>query len=149
MLPWLHYPNVHLALDPEWRTTKPMQELGTVSGSEINRAQQAMEDYIIANNLPGERLLIIHQFKPWMIQNRKDVKTGFNRVRLVHCADGFGNPAQKRGAYASNAEAANIPVKAFKLFYNAGIPGAGYDSPLLSPKEVYELSPRPYIIMYQ
>ncbi|MDR0312811.1 MAG: hypothetical protein LBI14_04370, partial [Treponema sp.] len=26
MLPWLRYPNVHLALDPEWRTTRPMQE---------------------------------------------------------------------------------------------------------------------------
>jgi hypothetical protein len=149
MFPWLHYPNVHLALDPEWRTSKPMQEIGTVSAEELNRAQQMMEDYIIANNIPGERLLVIHQFKPWMIQNRKNVKTDFERVRLVHCADGFGNPAQKRGAYASNAEAENIPVKAFKLFYNLGIPGAGYDSPLLTPKEVYMLSPRPYIIMYQ
>ena len=25
MLPWLRYPNVHLALDPEWRTARPMQ----------------------------------------------------------------------------------------------------------------------------
>jgi hypothetical protein len=40
-------------------------------------------------------------------------------------------------------------IKAFKLFYNFNIPGAGYDSPLLSPKEVYALKPRPYIIMYQ
>lgn len=149
MFPWLHYPNVHLAFDPEWRTTRPMQEIGTVDADEVNRAQRAMEDYIIANNIPGERLLVIHQFKPWMIQQRKDVKTDFNRVRLVHCADGFGSPAQKRSAYASNAEAANIPVKAFKLFYNFGIPGAGFDHPILTPKEVYSLTPRPYVIMYQ
>jgi hypothetical protein len=149
MLPYLRYPNVHLALDPEWRTTKPMKEIGSVTAEELNRAQRTMEEYLAANNLPGERMLVIHQFKPWMISNRPQVLTDFNQVRLVHCADGFGNPNQKRAAYTSNAEAPNMPVKAFKLFYNFNIPGAGYDSPLLSPAEVYALNPRPYVIMYQ
>jgi len=149
MLPWLRYPNVHLALDPEWRTTKPMVEIGRVSAEEINRAQQVMEDYIIENNIPGERMLVIHQFNYVMIGNRENVRSDFNRVRLVHCADGFGSPRVKRDSYAFNALASNIPVKAFKLFYNLGIPGAGYDSPLMTPREVYELNPRPYIIMYQ
>jgi hypothetical protein len=149
MLPWLRYPNVHLALDPEWRTAKPMKEIGTVTADEINRAQQIMEDYIIENQIPGERMLVIHQFNWRMIQNREKVNSGFGRVRLVHCADGFGNPHLKRSAYAYNAEASNMPIKGFKLFYNSGIPGAGYDEPLLTPKEVYELNPRPYIIMYQ
>ena len=149
MLPWLQYPNVHLALDPEWRTSKPMQEIGSVTAEELNRIQQVMEDYIIANDIPGERLLVIHQFNWRMIRNRENVDSSFRRVRLVHCADGFGAPHLKRAAYAYNAEAANIPVKAFKLFYNFGIPGAGYDNPLLTPREVYNLNPRPYIIMYQ
>jgi len=149
MLPWLKYPNVHLALDPEWRTTKPMKEIGSVTADEINRAQQEMEDYIIANNIPGERLLVIHQFNWRMISNREKVRSDFKRVRLVHCADGFGSPHLKRGSYAYNAEASNMPVKAFKLFYNFGIPGAGFDNPLMSPKDVYALNPRPYIIMYQ
>jgi hypothetical protein len=149
MLPWLSYPNVHLALDPEWRTSKPMHEIGTVTADELNRAQQVMEDYIIENNIPGERLLVIHQFNWRMISSRETVKSDFRRVRLVHCADGFGAPHVKRAAYAYNAQATNMPVKGFKLFYNSGIPDAGYDSPLLSPKEVYALTPRPYIIMYQ
>jgi len=149
MLPWLRYPNVHLALDPEWRTNKPMQEIGSVTAEEINRAQQVMEDYIIENNIPGERMLVIHQFNWRMIRNRDKVDSDYKRVRLVHCADGFGAPHLKRAAYAYNAEASNIPVKAFKLFYNFGIPGAGYDHPLLTPKEVYALDPRPYIVMYQ
>ncbi|MDR2433123.1 MAG: hypothetical protein LBD47_00965 [Treponema sp.] len=149
MLPWLAYPNVHLALDPEWRTTKPMKEIGSVTADEINRAQQTMEDYIIKNNISGERLLVIHQFNWRMIKDRESVRSDFRRVRLVHCADGFGAPHLKRAAYAYNAEAGNIPVKGFKLFYNFGIPGAGYDNPLLSPKEIYALKPRPYIIMYQ
>lgn len=149
MLPWLRYPNVHLALDPEWRTTKPMVEIGTVSAEEINQVQQVMEDYIIENKIPGERLLVIHQFNWRMISRRENVRTNFSRVRLVHCADGFGTPDIKRQSYAYNAQASNMPVKGFKLFYNSGLPGAGFDSPLLSPKEVFELNPRPYIVMYQ
>ncbi|MDR1837948.1 MAG: hypothetical protein LBQ89_09875 [Treponema sp.] len=149
MLPWLRYPNVHLALDPEWRTTKPMVEIGGVTAEELNRAQQVMEDYIIANNIPGERMLVIHQFNYVMIRNRTELRTNFNRVRLIHCADGFGPPSMKRDSYAYNAQAANMPLKGFKLFYNFQIPGAGYDHPLMTPREVYELSPRPYIIMYQ
>ncbi|MCL2802006.1 MAG: hypothetical protein FWD28_09645 [Treponema sp.] len=149
MLPYLHYPNIHLALDPEWRTLRPMVEIGHLTAAEVNTAQQIIEDYLIANNLPGERMLVIHQFNHVMIKDRADVRSDFNRVRLVHCADGFGNPHLKRHTYAYNALAANMPIKAFKLFYNLGIPGAGYDEPLMTPKEVYELNPRPRIIMYQ
>ena len=149
MLPWLRYSNVHLALDPEWRTNKPMEEIGHLTAEEINQAQKVMEEYIIANDIPGERMLVIHQFNWRMIRNREKVDSSFRRVRLVHCADGFGKPQLKKASYAYNAEAENIPVKAFKLFYNFNIPGAGYDNPLLTPKEVYSLNPRPYIIMYQ
>jgi len=149
ILPWLQYPNVHLALDPEWRTTKPMVEIGNITGEEINKAQEIMEEYMIEHNIPGERLLVIHQFNNIMIKNRVSVKSNFSRVRLVHCADGFGSPELKRLSYAYNAQASNIPVKGFKLFYNFGIPGAGFDKPLMTPKQVYALSPRPYLIMYQ
>ena len=149
MLPWLYYPNVHLALDPEWRTNRPMQEIGHMTGEEVNRAQRLIEEYLVEHNLPGERMLVIHQFNWRMIRNREMVQSDFGRVRLIHCADGFGSPQVKRSSYAFNAQAANMPVKGFKLFYNFQIPGAGYDSPLMSPKDVYELKPRPYIIMYQ
>ena len=149
MLPYLRYPNVHLALDPEWRTNRPMIEIGHLTAAEIIRAQQIMEDYLIENNLPGERMLVIHQFNHSMIRNRSQIRSDFNRVRLIHCADGFGSPALKRHSYAYNALASNIPIKAFKLFYNFGIPGAGYDEPLMTPKEVYALNPRPRVIMYQ
>ena len=149
ILPWLRYPNVHLALDPEWRTTKPMVEIGSVTADELNRAQQVMEDYIIENNLPGERMLVIHQFDYGMIRNRRDVKTDFNRVRFIHCSDGFGPPHTKLDTYHFNSQAVNMPLKGFKLFYNFNIPGAGYDNPLMTPSQVYALKPRPYIIMYQ
>jgi hypothetical protein len=149
MLPYLHYPNVHLALDPEWRTNQPMKHIGSITGEEINQAQQIMTEYLINNRLPGERMLVIHQFHYSMIENRKDVRTGYERVTLVHCADGFGNPDLKRNTYSYLALATNMPVKGFKLFYNFEIPGAGYDDPLLTPKQVLDLKPRPSVILYQ
>jgi len=149
LLPWLKYPNVQLALDPEWRTTKPMQEIGSVTADEINKAQQMMQDYLIANSLPGRRMLVVHQFKPQMILNRNSVKTDFDLVQLIHCADGFGSPTLKRSTYALNAQATNIPLKSFKLFLKPTIANAGYDEPLMSPEEVFQLNPRPYLIMYQ
>jgi len=150
MLPWLKYPNVHLALDPEWRTTKPMQEIGTVTADEINQAQKAMEEYMIEHQIPGERMLVIHQFNARMISSRNAVESDFRKVRLVHCADGFGSPAIKRQSYAYNAQAQNMPIKGFKLFYQfPGLPAAGYDDPLMDPAEVYALNPRPLVILYQ
>jgi hypothetical protein len=150
ILPWLRYPNVHLALDPEWRTTTPMRELGSVTAEELNMAQQVMEDYIIENNIPGERMLVIHQFNSVMIRNRTNVRTDFDRVRLIHCMDGFGPPHEKRDSYAFNALATNMPLKGFKLFYyNSHNPGENFDNPILTPREVYALNPRPIVIMYQ
>ena len=149
MLPYLRYPNVHLALDPEWRTALPMVEIGHLTAEELIMAQKIVEDYLIEHNLPGERMLVIHQFNAAMIRDRMDVKTNFNRVRFIHCADGFGSPALKRHTYAYNAQAMNMALKSFKLFYDLGIPGAGVDDPLMTPAQVYELSPRPYVIMYQ
>lgn len=149
LLPFLRYPNVHLALDPEWRTTKPMEEIGSVTAEELNRAQRTIEDYLVEHGYPGERLLVVHQFNWKMIGNREAVRTDFARVRLVHCADGFGHPAVKRQSYEYNARAPNMPIKGFKLFFRSGVPGAGFDAPLMSPPEVLGLEPRPSLIMYQ
>jgi hypothetical protein len=148
MLPWLHYPNVHLAIDPEWRTTRPMVEIGHVTAEEINRLQQIMEDYLIENGLPGERFLVVHQFNYRMIRNREDVRSDFSRVRLVHCASGIGTPQMKRDLYQFTTRATNMPVNGFKLWLDFGIPGHT-DYPLLTPREVMALRPQPYIVMYQ
>ncbi|MCL2601839.1 MAG: hypothetical protein FWD91_03395 [Treponema sp.] len=149
MLPWLRYPNVHVALDPEWRTDRPMKEIGTVSAAELNDAQKMIEDYLVENNLPGERLLVVHQFNWRMISQPTHVDTRkFTRVRLVHNLSGIGTPTQKRDTYAFGARFVNMPVKGFKLWYDFGISGHT-DKPMLTPKEVMDLSPRPYLIMYQ
>lgn len=149
MLPYLRFPNVHLAIDPEWRTTIPMKEIGSINGDELNEAQKLMDDYLLGNGLPGTRMLVVHQFKPKMILRREAVRTDFQRVQVVHTADGFGAPAVKRSAYQSNALATNMPVKGFKLFLESKVPGAGWDKPLMRPEDVMTLEPVPMVIMYQ
>ncbi len=149
LLPFLRYDNVHLALDPEWRTEKPMQEIGYVTAAELNAAQEMMQAHILENGLPGRRMLVVHQFKPKMISARNEVRSDYPLVKLVHCADGFGSPPLKKNTYAHNALARNIPLKSFKLFLEPTIAGAGWDRPLMTPEEVLALDPRPYLIMYQ
>ncbi|MHB9152759.1 MAG: hypothetical protein ACYC2S_08895 [Spirochaetales bacterium] len=149
ILPFLKYPNVHLAIDPEWRTLTPMKEIGSITAEELNQAQQIMQDYIIANNIPGIRMLVVHQFHEKMISNRDRVRADLDRVLLVHTADGFGSPALKKSTYSLNSKAENMPVKGFKLFFKSDFPLAGWDNPLLSPAEVMALDPRPGLIIYQ
>lgn len=149
LLPWLKYPNVHIALDPEWRTEAPMKEIGEVSAEEINSSERAMSDYMGAEGIDGEKMLIVHQFQDRMIVDREKVRADFDGVLLVHTADGFGPPALKRWSYASNAKATNMPLKGFKLFFKTDIEGAGYDDPLLLPAEVLALDPPPSLIIYQ
>jgi hypothetical protein len=149
LLPWLSYPNVHLALDPEWRTLLPMEELGQVTGAEINQAQEMMSDWIAERGIPANKMLVVHQFNYKMIQDRGEVRSNFDKVQLIHCADGFGTPECKKSSYNYNALAKNIPQKGFKLFFKTQVPGAGYDVPLLEPPEVMALDPKPVLVIYQ
>lgn len=149
MLPFLRYPNVHLAIDPEWRTLMPMKEIGSISGPELNEAQRIVDDYLREQDLPGIRMLVVHQFTAKMIVQRETVRANFDRVLLVHNADGFGSPELKRHSYRYNALATNMPVKDFKLFFEAKLPAAGSDRPLMKPEEVLALNPMPLLIMYQ
>lgn len=149
LLPFLKYPNVHLAIDPEWHTTKPMREIGSVTANEINRAQQMIQDYMIKHKIPGRRFFVVHQFNAVMIYNRVAVKSNYERVQLIHCSDGHGSPYLKRQTYAYNSQAKNMPLKSFKLFTKPTVAGAGYDIPLMTPEEVLNLKPRPCFIMYQ
>jgi hypothetical protein len=149
LLPWLKYPNVHIALDPEWRTESPMKVIGTVSADEVNAAEQAMSDYLGQAGIPGPKMLILHQFQQKMISDREKVRADYDGVLLIHTADGFGPPALKRSTYAFNAKAANMPLKGFKLFFKTDLEGAGYDDPLLLPADVLALDPPPRLVIYQ
>jgi len=149
MLPYLRYENVHLAIDPEWATDRPGEVIGGVHADDINHAQQLMQDYLEQEGLPGTRMLVVHQFNYRMIDERELVRSDFPRVRLIHHADGFGSPPQKRDSFRFNAIAGNMPLKGFKLFYPKSWRDGGFDVPLMSPAEVMQLDPVPVYIQYQ
>ncbi len=149
MLPYLHRDHVHLAIDPEWSTDKPGEEIGSVTAAEINAAQERISEYLIENDLPGPRILLVHQFNAVMIQDRWDVRNDFAGVELIHNADGFGTPEEKLSTYRYLAGFTNMPVKGFKLFYPKEWRDGGYDDPLMTAQEVLELDPRPVLIQYQ
>jgi hypothetical protein len=149
MLPYLRYENVHLAIDPEWATTQPGREIGGVDAADINLAQQMMSDYMRENGIPGPRMLVVHQFNWRMIVNREEVRTDYPGVQLIHNADGFGRPAEKYVSWEYNVLASNMPLKGFKLFYPKSWRDGGYDEPLLTPREVLQLTPVPVYIQYQ
>ena len=149
LMPWLDFPNVHFALDPEWHTQKPAKEIGHIDASDINFFQQRMQEYLIKKNIDGTRMLLVHQFRNGMITKRNEVRTNFDRILVIHVADGFGTPVVKRNSYRANANAMNMPLKGFKLFLKTDTPGAGWDYPLMIPDQVLELDPEPVYIVYQ
>ncbi|MBN2079236.1 MAG: hypothetical protein JW838_09740 [Spirochaetes bacterium] len=150
LLPFLHYPNVHLALDPEWRTTRPMREIGSIDARELNEAQRRMRDYMVAHGIRGRRHLVIHQFHAKMIRNRSRVRSDYDPVILVHATSGWGTPERKSATHERNALAANMPHKGFKLwYYCSDKKGVHYDNPLMTPSQVVGLRPEPGLIIYQ
>ena len=149
MLPYLHREHVHLAIDPEWSTEAPGQEIGSVTAAEINAAQEVVSEYLIENDLPRPRIFLVHQFNAVMIQDRWDVRNDFEGVELIHNADGFGTPEEKLATYRYLAGFTNMPVKGFKLFYPKDWRDGGYDDPLMTPQDVLDLDPRPVLIQYQ
>lgn len=149
MLPYLSYDNVHLAIDPEWATQRPGQEIGQIHASELNRAQHTISDYLSAHAIPGPKMLVVHQFNWRMIAEREDVRSDYPGVQLIHNADGFGRPADKLVTWEYNVRATNMPLKGFKLFYPKSWRDGGYDEPLLTPREVLQLIPVPVYIQYQ
>ena len=63
---YLAYPNVHVALDPEF-ATQPGQDLpgdpiGTLSAASINQVQAALAAYVREEGLSHKKVLIVHQF---------------------------------------------------------------------------------------
>jgi hypothetical protein len=149
LLPWLKYPNVHIAIDPEWSTTLPMKEIGTISADELNAAQELIRSYMEAEGIAGTKMLIVHQFNSKMIVDRNKIRADYEGVILVHTSDGFGPPEMKKSAYSFNSKATNMPIKGFKLFFRSDVEGAGYDDPILAPAQVEALDPRPMVVIYQ
>ena len=143
--PLLKYPNVGLALDPEWRLgpkQKHLEQIGSVHGSEVNDTIDWLADLTRRNDLP-QKLLVLHQFRTSMIANRKVVQTDRDEVSVLIHADGQGTQPAKRGTWKTLHKGAPKGVRwGWKNFIDE-------DHPTLTPKQTYQVTPRPDFVSYQ
>lgn len=140
---WLKEPDVHLALDPEWRITEgqvPGQVIGTVQAREVNAVSAWLEQLIVREGLPP-KLLVIHQFTHDMIQDRDQLKPR-EKVQIVLNADGFGGREVKIAKYRDFTRGKSAFHDGFKLFYKE-------DLNLMKPRQVIRLRPSPDIVIYE
>lgn len=144
MAPYLAYPHVHLALDPEFAVGPdevPGTVIGSIDAADIAYAQRELARISAENGLPP-KLLIVHQFTDSSITNREAIQP-VPGVQFVLEVDGFGTPEEKRGTYAWLTRGETFDFHGFKLWYN------GQDDPLMTPQEVLDLLPQPDLIIYQ
>ena len=144
--PFLKEPNVHLAIDPEfaWGPDEfPLVDIGHIDASVINRAQELLEQVIVANRLPN-KVLVVHQFRPDMIRKKAAIRSS-ERVETVIDADGFGSLALKLDQWNRVIREDNVQRAGIKLFYRQD----RQQGALMTPEEVMALMPTPLLIVYQ
>lgn len=147
LLPYLRRPDVHLALDPEWRMEGegiPGQRIGSMRAAEVNYAIDELAKLVEEEGLPP-KVLVVHRFTAAMLPDAQNIRQD-PRVQLVINMDGWGPPSTKIGSYRSHVAPTTIPYKGFKLFYRNDRRNGSH---MMTPQEVLALSPRPIYVQYQ
>ena len=139
----LAFANVHLAIDPEFAVAEgeiPGEYIGSVTAESITYAQQVLAEISAEQGIPP-KLLIVHQFREDMIQNKEQLAP-YPGVQLVIDADGYGAPELKTAVYNFLVRDEPVEFAGVKLFYRQ-------DVPIMTPQEILALVPSPDVIIYQ
>jgi len=143
--PLLKQPNVGLALDPEWRLTPtevPLVQIGTVDITEVNQTLDWLAALTKHERLP-QKLVVLHQFRLDMIQNRQALDTSHNNLALVIQMDGSGPQSTKLDTWRTITAGAPPDVHfGWKNFYHQ-------DPALLDPAGTMAVQPQPWYVSYQ
>ncbi|MBK5305311.1 MAG: hypothetical protein JJD92_01340 [Frankiaceae bacterium] len=140
---FLRQPDVGLALDAEWKLTPtqvPLKQIGATSAAAINQVSSYLAQLSAANGLP-EKLLVLHQFREFMIPDRHKVVPRPGLAIVVHL-DGFGPQSVKRDVYAALSLTSGPLHNGLKLFIDE-------DTDMFTPREAMAIRPRPELISYQ
>jgi hypothetical protein len=145
LYPYLEYPDVGVALDPEWKVPAdqvPGKVIGSTDAAVVNQVSSYLANIVRTHDLP-QKLLVVHQFTNDMIQ-RKDLLTQPPGVALTLNVDGFGDQPVKIAKYS---EFMRAPEErrfhaGFKLFFHE-------DTNLMKPRQVLRLHPPPEFIVYE
>ena len=140
---FLRLPDVGLALDPEWKLTgdqRPARQIGSTDAASVNRVSLWLAQLRLAQNLP-QKLLVIHQFRAFMIRNREQVVARSGLATVIHL-DGFGTQRVKRGVYDALSVKSGPLHNGLKLFIDE-------DTHTFTPGQAMAFRPRPELITYQ
>lgn len=139
---FLREPDVHIALDPEWRVgpnSVPGPVIGSVSAAEVNAVSEYVARLVAEEDLP-EKLFVVHQFQVRMIPDRAKVVARPGLAIMFHM-DGFGTRSEKMATWGF-VQTGPPFYNGFKLFYDE-------DINMYRPNEVVAISPSPDLITYQ
>jgi hypothetical protein len=143
----LRSPDVHLGLDPEFYMKgghRPGTRVGTMSADDINYAADFLAGLVRKHNLPP-KTLVVHRFTRRMVTNASAIRLR-PEVQLVIDMDGWGPPQLKRDSYQAYIVREPVQYAGFKIFYNNDTKRG---HPLMTPRDVLRLEPKPLYIQYQ
>ncbi|HUG32905.1 MAG TPA: hypothetical protein VMM14_08430 [Acidimicrobiia bacterium] len=142
----LELPYVGLALDPEWRLTPDqvhLEQVGSVGAAEVNEVVVWLADLVRDNGLP-QKMMIVHQFRTSMIQNRQDLIQR-PEIQMIIQMDGDGTEPQKDATWQQLLQGADDVHWAWgwKNFFDEDEPGPP------SPESTMGKVPSPVYVSYQ
>ncbi len=144
----LKNPDVHLGIDPEFNLVKsgakPGTKIGTYDAADINYVTGYLSSLVKTYNLPP-KVLTVHRFTRNGVTNARKI-TLRPEVQIVMHMDGWGAPSLKRDSYADYIVAEPVQYTGFKLFYHNDTKKG---DPMMTPREVLKLNPKPLYIQYQ
>jgi len=150
LIPFLSRPDVHLGLDPEFNMHYnregriPGTKIGAMDARDVNYAIDQLAALVTKYHLPP-KVLVVHRFTTNMLQHVSNIRID-PRVQVVINMDGWGQPWLKFDTYAKCEAAQPVEYTGFKLFFHND---TRKGDPLLAPREVLALRPRPIYIQYQ
>ena len=144
---WLKEPDVGLALDPEWAmgpNQVPGAVFGRTTGRELDGIAAYLAEVVADHDLP-EKVMVYHQLAPYIVQRESGLRR-HKGVALVKSVDGIGARGAKIETYrAVNRTTPDHVHPGFKLFYTED----AEEGPLMTPKQVLALRPRPEYVLYE
>jgi len=144
----LRNPDVHLGIDPEFNLIrsgkKPGSKIGTYDAADINYASGYLKDLVKKYNLPP-KVFTVHRFTQNGVTNYRSIALR-PEVQIVMHMDGWGAPWLKRDSYKFYIVSEPVQFTGFKLFYHNDTKKG---DPLMPPKDVLALHPKPLYIQYQ
>jgi hypothetical protein len=150
LLKFLARPDVHLGIDPEFSMhydkegRKPGTKIGTMMASDVNYAARTLADLVTADHLPP-KVLVVHRFTKRMVPDPGDIHLD-PRVQIVMNMDGLGPPWLKFDSYRDYEVVSPVEFTGFKIFFHSD---AKSGEPLITPRELLHLIPKPIYIQYQ